>query len=165
MFPIPWNFPFRKKNGDITTIGDMIGGGGGGGGSYTPDYENEQLIIGVHEDWEYYIPMTKRYAGEGIWGYEIKTNPESSSSAAKIDLYSFIYLDGEITQKTKIKTLIHNEDKDYEDDYISITYVNSNWRVTFSNPLYQQNGTTYTSPVTWGYGTTVDYVMLTDDPT
>ena len=30
MFPIPWNFPFRKKNGDVTTIGEMIGGGGGG---------------------------------------------------------------------------------------------------------------------------------------
>lgn len=29
MFPIPWNFPFRKKNGDLSTIGDMIGGGGG----------------------------------------------------------------------------------------------------------------------------------------
>lgn len=30
MFPIPWNFPFRKKDGDITTIGEMVGGGGGG---------------------------------------------------------------------------------------------------------------------------------------
>lgn len=30
MFPIPFNFPFRKKNGDITTIGDAIGSGGGG---------------------------------------------------------------------------------------------------------------------------------------
>lgn len=29
MFPIPWNFPFRKKNGDITTISNVIGGGGG----------------------------------------------------------------------------------------------------------------------------------------
>ena len=29
MFPIPWNFPFRKKNGDVTTISDVIGGGGG----------------------------------------------------------------------------------------------------------------------------------------
>lgn len=166
MFPIPWNFPFRKKNGDVTTIGEMVdNGGGGGGSSYTPDYENEQLIIGIHEDWEYYIPMNKRYAGAGIWGYEIKTNPESSSSAAMIDLYSLIYVDGEITQKTKIKTLVHNEDKDYEDDYISITYVGSNWRVTFSNPLYQQNGTAYTSPVTWGYSTTVDYLMLTENPT
>ena len=29
MFPIPWNFPYRKKNGDVTTIGEVIGGGGG----------------------------------------------------------------------------------------------------------------------------------------
>lgn len=28
MFPIPWNFPFRKKNGDMSTIGDVIGGEG-----------------------------------------------------------------------------------------------------------------------------------------
>ena len=28
MFPIPWNFPFRKKNGDMSTIGDVIGGAG-----------------------------------------------------------------------------------------------------------------------------------------
>lgn len=30
MFPIPFNFPFRKKNGDITTISDAISSGGGG---------------------------------------------------------------------------------------------------------------------------------------
>lgn len=28
MFPIPFNFPFRKKNGDVTTIGDAISSGG-----------------------------------------------------------------------------------------------------------------------------------------
>ncbi len=27
MFPIPFNFPFRKKNGDMTTIGDAISSG------------------------------------------------------------------------------------------------------------------------------------------
>lgn len=35
MFPLRWNFPFRKKDGSITTIGDAINSGGGGGGSYT----------------------------------------------------------------------------------------------------------------------------------
>ena len=34
MFPIPFNFPFIKKNGERTTIGDAIDAGGGGG-SYT----------------------------------------------------------------------------------------------------------------------------------
>lgn len=34
MFPIPFNFPFIKKNGERTTIGDAINAGGGGG-SYT----------------------------------------------------------------------------------------------------------------------------------
>ena len=31
MFPIPFNFPFIKKNGERTTIGDAINAGGGGG--------------------------------------------------------------------------------------------------------------------------------------
>lgn len=31
MFPLPWNFPFRKKDGTMTTIGDAISSGGGGG--------------------------------------------------------------------------------------------------------------------------------------
>ena len=35
MFPIPFNFPFRKANGDISTIGAEISAGGGGGSSYT----------------------------------------------------------------------------------------------------------------------------------
>ena len=34
MFPIPFNFPFRKSNGDISTIGAEISAGGGGS-SYT----------------------------------------------------------------------------------------------------------------------------------
>lgn len=33
MFPIPFNFPFIKKDGSRTTIGEAIGAGGGG--SYT----------------------------------------------------------------------------------------------------------------------------------
>lgn len=29
MFPLPWNFPFRKKDGTIIDINDAMGGGGG----------------------------------------------------------------------------------------------------------------------------------------
>lgn len=36
MFPIRWNFPFRKKDGSISTIGAEIEGGGGGGGYTLP---------------------------------------------------------------------------------------------------------------------------------
>lgn len=166
MFPLNSNMPYIKDNGTRDKLGNVIGsGGGGGGGSYTPDYEHEELIIGEHENWEYYIPMNKRYAGPGIWGYEITTNPDSSADAAKIDIYSLIYLDSEITQKTKIKTLVHNGDKTYSDEYITITYTSPNWVVTFSNPLYDTDGTAYTSPVTWSYSTTADKVMLTEDPT
>ena len=35
MFPLRWNFPFRKKDGSVTTIDDAISSGGGGGGGYT----------------------------------------------------------------------------------------------------------------------------------
>lgn len=35
MFPIPFNFPFRKKDGSLVTIDDAITSGGGGGGGYT----------------------------------------------------------------------------------------------------------------------------------
>lgn len=163
MRPIPWNKAFRKKDGTLVNMEDM--GGGGGGGSFTPDYENEKLIIGEHEDWEYYVPMLKVYVGSGIWGYEIKTNPESSSSTAMIDLYSFIYIDGEVTHKEKIKTLVHNADKEYRDNYISITYTGNRWTVTFSESLYQEDGTTYTSPLSWYYSDSVDYTLLTEDPT
>lgn len=190
MFPIPWNFPFRKKDGSLGKIEDLGGtytlptasadtkGGvkiGSGltmngevlsaAAQFTPDYVRSELVIGTVDDWEYYIPMLKRYAGDGIWGYEIKTNPESSSSTAMIDLYTLIYVDGEATQKEKIKTLVHNGDKNYSDEWISITYSGSNWSVTFSDPIYNEEGTAYTSPVSWAYSETVDYVMLTEDPT
>lgn len=29
MFPIPWNFPFKKKDGTLTTLDDAISSGGG----------------------------------------------------------------------------------------------------------------------------------------
>lgn len=31
MFPLRWNFPFRKKDGSMSTIQDEIDSGGGGG--------------------------------------------------------------------------------------------------------------------------------------
>lgn len=36
MFPISFNFPFRKKDGSLTTIGAEISEGGGGGGYTLP---------------------------------------------------------------------------------------------------------------------------------
>lgn len=48
MFPIPWNFPFRKKNGDMSTIGDVIGGAG----SELPPHSGSDAgkVLGVGSD-------------------------------------------------------------------------------------------------------------------
>lgn len=233
MFPIPFNFPFRKKDGSLTTIDDAItsGGGGGGytlptasaetkggvkigsgltmegevlnnsnptpyslptasaetlggvkvgsglsitdgvlsatggGGSYTPDYVHDVLIIGEHGDFRYYIPMSKEYIGDGVHGYEIETNPSSSTTRAMIDVYKIAYDDGQIVSKIFVKTLIHNSDPNYEDDNISISYVGTYWTVTSKVSLYDESGSVYTSPLQWLYDRTVDYVMLLDDPT
>lgn len=36
MFPLRWNFPFRKKDGSMSTIEEVISEGGGGGGYTLP---------------------------------------------------------------------------------------------------------------------------------
>lgn len=165
MFPLNSNMPYIKDNGERDKLGNVIGSGGGGGGSITPDYEHETLEVGISGDWEYFIPMSKRYVGPGIGGYEISTNQGSSSSAAKIDLYSVIYEDGQQIDKTLIQTLVHNGSNSYSDAYLEISYSSSSWSVTLKAPMYNTEGTAYTSPVTWSYNTTVDYVLLLEDPT
>ncbi len=46
MFPLRWNFPFRKKDGSISTIGAEIESGGGGGG-YTLPTASAEIKGGV----------------------------------------------------------------------------------------------------------------------
>lgn len=137
----------------------------GGGSSFVPDYQNERLIIGVHDNFNYFIPMEKEYVGPGSDGYEIETNPGSTADSAKIDLYSIIYENGAVTIKEFVKTLVHNRDNTYEDDNISIAYNSggASWVVTSKVPLYNEIGTLYTSPLTWTYSETVDYIMLLKD--
>lgn len=164
MFPIPWNKAYRKKDGTLVNMEDLSEGGGGGG-SFTPDYENEILEIGTVDNWKYYIPMSKRYVGPGISGYEITTNPDSTSSAAKIDLYSIIYNGGQVLDKIFIQTLVHNGVNSYSNDNLEITYTGNNWRVVLKVPMYNAEGTVYESPILFHYATPVDYIMLTEDPT
>ena len=165
MFPLNSNLPYIKDDGTRDKLGNVIGSGGGGGGSYTPDYEHDVLIIGEHDDFKYYIPMSKEYIGEGIEGYEIETDPYTSTSKAMIDVYRVVYNDGELKVKTLLKKLVHDEDKNYEDDNISITYSNLKWSVTSKVSLYNESGVIYDSPLLWSYDETVDYLMLLEDPT
>lgn len=48
MFPIPWNFPFRKKDGTVVNVEDAISGGGG---SDLPDYDSSDAgkVLSVDE--------------------------------------------------------------------------------------------------------------------
>lgn len=50
MFPIPWNFPFRKKDGDITTIGEMVDGGGGGSELPPHTVDDAGKVLGVDNE-------------------------------------------------------------------------------------------------------------------
>lgn len=155
MFPIPWNRAFRKKDGTIVDIADAMSGGGGGG-SYTPDYDHDILVIGIHEGYNYYIPMEKAPSINAS-GYEIKTNPGSTSFTAKVDIYSMEVVEG-IPTLTFIKTLVHNDDKTYDDDNITVTYTGSKWQAILKVPMKDlATGNSVTSPTEWNYDVNVDY--------
>ena len=165
MFPLNSNMPYIKDDGKRDKLGNVIGSGGGGGSSYTPDYENDRLIIGVHGVFNYYIPMSKEYLGETDDGYIIKTNPESDANDAKIDLYKIAYVDGNIYENF-VKTIHHDPtkgDNTYSDDNISI-YYSSRWYVQSNVTLYNLSGVAYDNPLDWSYQTTVDYTLLLEDP-
>lgn len=89
MFPIPWNFPFRKKNGDVTTISDVIGGSGGSelpahtvadAGKVLTVSNANSLLWGVVPSSKNLIPdykgLSYGFVSEGDWvGWETgKTN-------------------------------------------------------------------------------------------
>lgn len=184
MFPKKASDAYIKSTGERSTLGEVIGSGGGGGGgipshtiadagkvltidntnnlvwgdveTFTPDYENDVLVIGIHEGYNYYIPMEKALVINAS-GYRIKTNPESTSFVAKIDLYSLEIVDG-LPVSTFIKTLVHNDDNTYDDSNITVTYTGSNWQATLKTPMKDLiTGDSVASPVSWGYNTDVDY--------
>lgn len=220
MFPIPFNFPFRKKDGSVTSIGAAIDAGGGSyelptasgntkggvkigsrltmtgevlsadlqlpahdiedagkvlainnegalvwitGGGVTLDTTNQKAIFGVIDNYEYSVNVNKIYVGEHIDGYEIKTNPQSSSSDAQIDLYSIQYAQGEIKGSSFITT-VHHTGGGYVDNNIQISYVGGNWTVVLLKTFYETDGTAWTSPVSWNYAIVKDYVFLEESP-
>lgn len=64
MFPIPFNMPYRKPDGTLTTIGDVIasGGGGGGGGADGVYVGETDPDNSVGEDDDFYLKVRKIYA-------------------------------------------------------------------------------------------------------
>lgn len=192
MFPIPFNFPFRKKDGSVTTMGDAIGNSytlptasasvkGGvkiganlsmdgdvlnASGGVVVDYENDIVKFGTYNNFEYYLKMDKRYIGDGNEGYEIVTTSASGADAS-IDVYSVVYENGVEIAKTLLKHLVYSGDKTYEDENITVTYglnSQSKWFVSFSNTMYKLDGELWTSPISWAYHETVDHLLFTSDP-
>lgn len=154
MFPINWNDVFRKKDGTLGTMEEL--GGGGGGGSFTPDYENDILEIGVHGNFNYYIPMSKEYIGDHLEGYEIKT-VDNTGYSATVEVYKIIVVEGAIVHSVKLKTIVYNSGAGYDDDNINIVYDGS-WKATLKVPMKNvSDDESVTSPVTWTYSTEVDY--------
>lgn len=68
MFPLPWNFPFRKKDGTVVNVEDAMSGGGGGG-SGLPDYDSSDAgkVLSVNDN------------GELAWSEELKDALEDVS--------------------------------------------------------------------------------------
>ena len=62
MFPIPFNMPYRKPDGTLTTIGEVIASGGGGGGGADGLYVGETDPDNeVGEDGDFYLKVRKIY--------------------------------------------------------------------------------------------------------
>ena len=62
MFPIPFNMPYRKPDGTLTTIGDVIASGGGGGGEVDGVYLGEtDPDNAIGEDSDFYLKFKKIY--------------------------------------------------------------------------------------------------------
>ena len=88
--------------------------------------------------------------------------------ATSFDIYSFIFVGGQITNVSLIKTLAHNGDSTYEDSNIKVEYVTSgtSWKATLITDMYEtSDNDPVSSPVTWQYDTEVDYnwYMLEED--
>lgn len=53
MFPISWNFPFRKKDGTLVKMSEAMSGGGGGGSDLPPHSSSDAgKVLTVGEDGE-----------------------------------------------------------------------------------------------------------------
>ncbi len=190
MFPIPFNFPFIKKNGQRTTIGDAIDAAGGGSQYILPTasadtkggvkigsgltmtgevlnadgggvpYYDAMLYKVGTHDGFDYFCQMIKRLAGDYEGYEIETT-SIDAYGAKIKIYSIAYDDGALT-KTLLKELTHDGDNTYSDDVISVTY-NNNWILTFTDTLIDETGTAYTSPVQWSFNKEVDYILLIDE--
>lgn len=188
MFPLNSNDQYIDDNGKRSRLGDVIGSGGGGelptaspttkGGikvgdglemdgetmssKSVPDLLTQELMCGSDADFDYYVPLKKRYKGEYYSGYEIKTISTSSSTAI-IAIYGVDYAPSldEVVASEEIKTLTHNAANTYSDENISVSYLSSGkWRVNLLTTLYDENGDALTSPVEWAYDANVDKFFL-----
>lgn len=193
MFPIPFNFPFRKKDGSITSIGDAMGGGSytlptasaetkggvkiGSGlsmdgevlsatGGVDVDYVHEKINFATIDDFHYYVPLSKEYVGDGQLGFEISTNPQSSAEDAMIDIFSIVYENGQVTHKNKIITLHHAGVNTYSNEWFNVAYNTPTieWIITLRNTMYTTTGTTWATVTKHLWSATFDDIFLETSP-
>lgn len=78
MFPLPWNKAYRKKDGSLTTIDDVIQNGGGGGNEL-PDYDSSDAgkVLSVDNSGELEW-------SEGGGSYTLPTASSSTKGGIKV---------------------------------------------------------------------------------
>ena len=90
MFPIPFNFPFRKNDGAITTIGDAISSGGGGGYTLPTASASVKGGVKVGDGLTMDGEVLKTTGG----GYTLPTASASVKGGVKVG--AGLYMDGEV---------------------------------------------------------------------
>lgn len=131
MFPIPFNFPFIKKNGERTTIGDAINAGGGGS-QYTLPTASANTKGGVK------IGSGLTMTGEVLSNnnptpYSLPTASDETLGGIKVGSGLSI-TDGVLSASGGGGTQI------YYKDYSNITF--GNWLAIVDNLFYGDNSST-----------------------
>lgn len=170
MFPIPWNKMYRKKDGTLTKIGDVIASGGGGSsvdGVYVGEDEPDEDL---GEDGNYYlqidvsgnIPLVTNTFKKindnwvnSLIRYNIKTHSTGGSDAS-LDITQIMF--DEIVFTRNISYQMAN----YSDDYIILRYSNA-WVLTPNTIMYDDDGNVV-AQTSWGYNTSKDITWYNYNP-
>lgn len=175
MFPINWNDAFRKKDGTMTTIGDVIASGGGGGGGSGVDgviIGEEEPTEDIGENGDYYLQIdvsgnipvvtnTFKKVNDNwvnsLVGYNVKSHSTGSYDAS-LDISQIVF------DELVLITTVPYQGPFYSDDYVAVSYTGGYWVLTPNQTMYDDNGDVVTE-TRWTYGTSQDITWYIDNPT